>query len=448
MNFKFRNLLRQQFDEIDNSPVILFRIVFGLLIFAESAGAILTSWVKEAFITPAYTFTFIGFEWLQPLPGYGMYFYYGVMAFLGLMVLVGNYYQISIRLFTLLWTLTYLMQKTHYNNHYYLLILICLFMCMIPANSWASIDVKKGRITPSITCPRWCVDIFKIQLWLVFTYASLAKIYPGWLEGDFISLIFSSKSHYPIIGGLLAQLWFQKFIVMGGLFFDLLIVYFLIWKRTRLMAFIAVIFFNLFNSAVFQIGVFPYLMIALCVFFFEPEKIRRKFFKNKPEHEIEETTDGELKHKNKLTLLGLSIYFIIQLILPLRHHLFDGNVFWTEEGHRMSWRMMLRSKSGRIDFLVKNITSDSTWIVEPKLEMTPLQANAMAGKPDMIWQFAQRLKAKYETQGISQVQIFARSRVRLNKSMYHPIVDENQDLSSAKWHHFSHSPWIISPFKD
>ena len=50
-------------------------MAFGLLIAVESFGALLTGWVKRAFIDPEFTFTFIGFEWLQPLPGNGMYWY-------------------------------------------------------------------------------------------------------------------------------------------------------------------------------------------------------------------------------------------------------------------------------------------------------------------------------------------------------------------------------------
>ena len=66
----------------------------------------------------------------------------------------------------------------------------------------------------------------------------------------------------------------------------------------------------------------------------------------------------------------------------------------------------------------------------------------MGGKPDMIWQFSQKLKREYEQMGLTKVEIFARSRVRLNKSKRLPIVDENQDLASTKWEPFRHASWI------
>ena len=178
------------------------------------------------------------------------------MAVLGIMVMLGFYYRASMCLFTLLWSITYVMQKTNYNNHYYMLILICIFMWSIPAHGYASLDIKRNRALVSLTCPRWCISVFKIQMWIIFTYAAVAKIYPGWLEKDFIEIVFLGKRSYPVIGGLLQQDWLQTIVVFGGIAFDLLIIYFLLWNRSRTLAFAVAIFFHLFNSVVFQIGLY------------------------------------------------------------------------------------------------------------------------------------------------------------------------------------------------
>ena len=60
------------FKRIDNSPLIVFRIIFGLLCFLESVGAIFTGWIKRTLVDPEFTFNFIGLDFLQPLPGNGM----------------------------------------------------------------------------------------------------------------------------------------------------------------------------------------------------------------------------------------------------------------------------------------------------------------------------------------------------------------------------------------
>ena len=86
------------FKRTDNSPLIIFRIFLGILISLECYGAILTGWVRRTLIEPEFTFSFIGFEWLQPLPGYGMYLYFFLMGTLGIFIALGYKYRFSIKL--------------------------------------------------------------------------------------------------------------------------------------------------------------------------------------------------------------------------------------------------------------------------------------------------------------------------------------------------------------
>jgi len=443
MSLGQKTLIRQ-FEEVDNAPLILFRMFFGFLLFAESLGAIVTGWVDRTLIEPVFTFNLIGFDWIQPLPGHGMYYYFGLMALCGIAVMIGFYYRFSLSLFTLLWCGVYWMQKTHYNNHYYLLILLCLFMLIVPAHAYASLDARRKNAVVGMTCPRWCIDIFKIHLLIVFTYAALNKLYPGWLDGDFIRIMFKGKRNFWLIGDLLQKDWLQQIVVIGGILFDLTIIYLLLWKRTRWLAFLLSLVFHLFNSAVFQIGIFPYLMLAICVLFFEPETIRKRFFRKKPMVTIRPDLT-QLTAKRKLVVGLFSIYFIIQILLPLRHHLYEGNAFYTEEGHRLSWRMMLRAKSATSTFEVTHAATDSTWVVNQREFLTAGQKRAMSGKPDMIWQFAQRLKQHYANEGLSPVEIRVKTRVSLNGGPMQQIIDPEADLASLKWQSMRHSEWILSP---
>ena len=180
----------QLYKPIDNAPLIIFRIFFGLLLALESFGAIATGWVKRVFIEPEFTFSHIGLEWLQPLPGNGMYFYYIIMGFLGLMVMLGYKYRWSLLAFTILWSGVYFMQKSNYNNHYYLLILISIIMLVLPANKYASLDAKINPEIKSLTMPQWCSWVMIGQVAIMYFFAALAKFYPGWLDGSFPKLLF------------------------------------------------------------------------------------------------------------------------------------------------------------------------------------------------------------------------------------------------------------------
>ena len=104
------------YKQIDNAPLIVFRIFFGLLLAAESFGSIITGWVKDVFIEPELHFQHIGFQCLTPLEGNGMYYYYALMGVFGLLVMFGYKYRWSLSAFTLMWTGVYLMQKSAYNN--------------------------------------------------------------------------------------------------------------------------------------------------------------------------------------------------------------------------------------------------------------------------------------------------------------------------------------------
>ncbi|WP_299249384.1 HTTM domain-containing protein [uncultured Lacinutrix sp.] len=427
------------FKQIDNSALIVFRIIFGLLCFLESVGAIFTGWITRTLVEPKFTFTFLGFGWLQPLPGDWMYVYYVIMGSFGLLIMLGYKYRVSAFLFFLMWSSVYFMQKTSYNNHYYLLVLLSAFMVLLPANKYASLDVKLNPKIKSISMPAWCKWIFVIQLLILYTYASKAKMYPDWLDLTMPRILMQSKVNYPIIGGLLQNDFMPYLVGYGGILFDGLIIPLLLFKQTRKYAFFASIFFHLFNSIVFQVGVFPYLSLAFSLFFFNPETIKNIFLKRKEYYAKAEIIVPS--YRPILVTLG-SLYFIIQILLPIRHHFIEDNVLWTEEGHRMSWRMMLRSKSGQTSFKVVNINTKVETPIKLSAYLTKKQIRLVSSKPDGIWQFAQYLKKEYKSKG-EDIQVFVNAKVSVNSRPFRQLIDPKVDLANVEWNYFTHNDWIL-----
>ncbi|WP_347924200.1 HTTM domain-containing protein [Pontimicrobium sp. SW4] len=433
------------FKPIDNSALIVFRILFGFLISLESFGAIVSGWVHQALVEPKYTFSFIGFEWLQPLPDFWMYVYYAIMGVCGLLVMVGYKYRWSIISFAVLWSGTYFMQKTSYNNHYYLLILLSVFMVVVPANTRLSLDSKNNSSIQSNIMPNWCALIFIIQMWIVYTCASIAKLYPDWLDTSVIEILVKSKKDYFIIGNLLQKKWMHYIIAYFGIIFDLVIVPLLLWKQSRKYAFLVTIVFHLFNSIVFQIGIFPYMSLALCVFFFEPKTIRKIFLKKLKS--IESKKETVFKKSNFIKIVFIS-YFVVQLVLPLRHWVIKGDVLWTEEGHRLSWRMMLRARQGIISFRVIDKENNQAIPIQLDTYLTYKQQRNFATKPDMIWQFSQFIKKIYKEEVNRDVMVFVDCQIKVNGKPFKPFIDPKVDLASVKWNAFKHSPWILPSKQD
>ena len=240
------------FKKIDNSALIVFRILFGLLIFLESVGAIFTGWVKRTLIDPEFTFSFIGLEWLQPLPGNGMYFYFATMGLLGFFVMIGFKYRSSMLVFAILWTGVYFMQKASYNNHYYLLMLLSYLMVFVPANKYASLDVKLNPNSASNTMYNWHKWLLISLMAIAYTFGAINKIYADWLNAIPLEIFMKSKADYYIIGDLLQERWVHYSLSYLGILFDGLIIPLLLFKQTRKIAFYCAIFFHLFNSFKFR----------------------------------------------------------------------------------------------------------------------------------------------------------------------------------------------------
>jgi hypothetical protein len=366
-----------------------------------------------------------------------MIYFYIVMGAFGALVMLGYKYRLAMISYALMWTAVYLMQKTSYNNHYYLLMLLNWVMCFLPANRAFSLDARLNPKIKEAHCPQWCLWFFTLQVTIVYIYASVAKMYPDWVSGEVVSIFFAGKRNYILIGSMLQYSWLIMLISWGGLLFDLLIAPALMWNRTRQVAFLISIFFHLFNSAVFQVGIFPYLGIAFALFFYPPAQIRRLFFRNHAEVKI----PSNHYSTNKWVTAILAIYFLFQIILPLRHWRYEGNVYWTEEGHRLSWRMMLRAKSGNISFRVK--TDSAEWIIPATDYVTNKQASKIATRPDMCWQFVQILKSDLESNGIESPEIYPIGTARLNKRPYAPLYNPNTNLSEVDWEPFQHASWLL-----
>ena len=427
------------FKAIDNSPLVVFRIFFGFLVACESFGAILTGWVKRVLIDPQVTFSFIGFEWLKPLPGFGMYFYFIAMGVFGLAIMLGYRYRIAIISYTILWAGVYFMQKTAYNNHYYLLLLISFLMIFLPSNSYASLDVRQNRIKEENTMPYWISLLFIIQVAIVYVFASIAKFYPDWLDGTFTRNLLADSTNVITLKKLFLQKWFYLFIAYMGIIFDLLIVPLLLFKKTRMLALLASLTFHLFNAIFLEIGIFPFFALTFALFFYEPETIRSVFLRRKTSIE---TDNGHSNYYGKKIVYFLIIpYLIIQLLLPLRHHFIEGDVLWTEEGHRLSWRMMLRERNGFIHIRIKDLKTGEESLYDYRKNLTDKQIQNLATKPDFIWQYCQYIKEEFNGKDIA---IFINCKNSINRKEYKTLIDPKFDMAKAKWDYFRHNEWLLN----
>ncbi len=436
---RFRNYW---FTPVNNSPLVVFRILFGAIMFMEFGGSLTNGWVTQVYVKAPFRFTFIGFEFLNNMQGEMMYVYFLVAAIFSILVSIGLFYRPSMIIVALMWSAVYFSQKAHYNNHYYLMVLLCWLMVLMPANRRASMDVRLGLVKPANTCYRWQIQIFIAQIAIVYTYASIAKMYGDWLKGIPVRIWFSRRTGTPLVGPLFGKESFIYFIAYTGIIFDMLVVPALLWKKTRNLAVAAMLMFHFFNGTVFGIGVFPFLAMSLNVFFYPGTTFDNVLGKAPSPYDYKAASLS----KQKFVIFVMCTFLIWQALTPLRHHFYKGDVTWTEEGHRMSWRMMLRTKSGHALFKIRDKSTDSVWYNQPLDTLLRYQAGDLGNKPDFIWQYAQILKKKYAEQGID-VAVYSNCRSGLNGRKRQYIVDPDVDLAAEKWKPFSHHDWIIIDYK-
>jgi len=417
----------------------------------------INGWIKSLYIEPKFHFTYYGFSWIKDLGDF-TYILFVICGLSSLFIALGYKYRISIIIFFLSFSYIELIDKTTYLNHYYFISCLSFLMCFLPLNSTYSLDNYLGNKSPT-KVPKWTIDSIKFFVCIIYFYAGLAKINSDWLfKAMPLSIWLPSKYDLPIIGNsLMQQEWVHYLMSWGGMFYDLLIPFLLLNKKTRSYAFVLVVFFHVFTRVLFPIGMFPYIMIIISLIFFDNKthhkilsyvKIITDYFRKVLSLPL--PLNLILKEKklssNNYSLFIVLLFFLFQLLLPLRSFLYPGELFWKEQGYRFSWRVMLIEKMGYTVFKIKNSVTGSYFYVDNQDFLTPFQEKQMSFQPDFILEYAHHLGSHFEKMGHQNIEVYADSHVSLNGRRSARFINQEIDLLTQKRSLKNYS-WIL-PFKD
>jgi len=423
-------------------PLVTLRIAYGLLMLISTVRFVAMGWVEDHFIAPQLHFKYYGFEWVEPLGPLAMYLIHGVMILACLGIILGLRYRLSALLFALLFTYCELIDITYYLNHYYFISLFSFLMVLIPAHRCASLDVQLGWVAARNEAPRWALITPMLQIALVYFYAGIAKVNYAWLiEALPLKIWLPAHSHLPLIGWALRYEWTAYAFSWFGMLYDTFIVFFLLWRPTRPWAYLGVIAFHLMTGLLFQIGMFPLVMIALTLVFFSP-RWHRRWLEQVGVLQDQATPEAQLAagsrpllqrtFTRRLLLPLLGLYFVFQLLFPWRYLLYPGSLFWREEGYRFSWRVMLMEKAGTATFYVKDSATGREGVVHNRAFLNPHQEKQMAFQPDLILQYAHWLAEHYDAQGLSEPEVRAEVYVTLNGRPSQLLIDPEVNLAEVQ----------------
>lgn len=452
-----RTLLRKSVADYldqttDAAPLAVFRICFGVLIFLSLVRFAAYGWIDKFYIQPEFFFSYYGFEWVKPvgLATYGLFALCGLAA---LGVALGYRYRISAILLFSSFTYIELMDKTTYLNHYYFISLLSFLLIFIPAGVYFSADALRRPKAAYQQVPKWSMDALKLMLTIVYFYAGLAKLNSDWLlEAMPLKIWLPARYHLPLIGGLLQQEWAHYAFSWAGALYDLCIPFFLWYRPTRRFAFAAVVGFHLLTRLLFPIGMFPYIMIVSTLIFFDVDfhrnLLRRlQSWLHIPNQAFAAQRALQLpKWRNQLVALGFGSFFAVQLLFPFRYVLYPGELFWTEEGYRFSWRVMLMEKAGYAQFRIVDSATGASFAVDNRAYLHPIQEKQMATQPDFILEFAHFLAEEYRQQGVTEPEVYVESYVALNGRRSRAYIDPTVNLAAVKASILP-KDWIL-PFHD
>lgn len=433
------------------APLVVFRIVFALMLLGGTIRFWAKGWIEALYLRPTFFFSYYGFEWVKPLGGY-TYLLFALCALSALMVALGLFYRLAAVLLFLSFTYIELMDKTTYLNHYYFVSVICFLLIFLPAHAGFSLDAwRKGRSFSRV--PRFTIDLLRLMMAILYVFAGLAKVNSDWLlQAQPLRTWLPAKNDLPLLGPLFNEVWVAYLFSWASCLYDLTIPFWLSWKKSRPWAFAAVIVFHVLTALLFPIGMFPYIMIVSALVFF-PASFHnslinglRSIFGFRKQPQQAPATFAYAKNSFRWLKTGALLFLVLQLLLPFRYALYPGELFWTEEGYRFSWRVMLMEKTGYTLFTVREPATGRQLQVDNRDYLTPLQEKQMSFQPDMILEFARHLAADFREKGWKEPAVFAESYVTLNGRPSRLFIDPAVNLAAEK-ESFQPKKWVL-PFND
>ena len=425
-------------EPVSSAPLATFRVLFGLAMAYGTLRFWSLGWIEDHFMNTRVQFKYYGFEWVGLLPPEGMYILYGGMFAGAVGLTLGLWYRFSALLFFFTFTYAELIDLTYYLNHYYFVSLVSFLLVWVPAQRRFSLDCLRRPGLAVREVPRWTIFVFQVQIALVYVYAGLAKINSSWLiEAMPLRIWLPAQSGLPLIGPLFEWPALPWVFAWAGMLYDTTIVFWLCRAKSRPWAYASVLVFHGLTAALFQIGIFPLVMVVATWVYFPPgfhEDLIRRVQTTVYRVDIPAAASATPATPGRALAVSLFLFLYLgfQVLFPWRYLLYPGDVFWTEEGYRFSWRVMLMEKAGTATFYIKDRRSGREGIVDNSEFLRPHQEKQMAMQPDLILQYARFLERHYEKRGMYKPTVRVEAYVTLNAKPSRLLIDPQLDLTSVR----------------
>jgi len=447
-------------SEVSAQSMAIFRITIAIILLFE--GFRLLKFSEFYFITPEYLFKWHFFQWIPEASALTYMLLSYSLIFFAAMLFIGLFFRVFTILSFIVYAYFFLLEPSYFTNSIYLLLLLLFLLCFTNFDNYLSINqlIKKGSIFYDSKIPKWQINVFIVQFFLVFFYSGLAKIDVDWISAQtMLSIIknFELTFFKNLIGEQLLAIIITYFLLLYGLSIG-----FLLWiKKTRIYGIALLLLVQLLSIIFLNTGMSPYLFLTAILLYINPDvvnkigahlKSRRKLYeliylKHIVSEEAILMTQNNKESIQKPFKWFLLLFFSIQVCLPLQHYFIKGNANYTGEGLPFSWRMNSCYKTiVMFKILVKNKNTGESYAC--KIKNNKQQLIHILYQPTQLKSLAHFI-AKNKFKEIPSTDLFVSFLIggSLNGHPADLLIDYEKNLLEEKRTLLKHNSWIKHKIK-
>lgn len=439
------------FRDVPIDFLVVYRIGFGLVMFWWACEYLRYGAPFYNYTTTPYQFSYYGFSWVKPwdfaltvagMTFDGMTLHFIALAALSLMIAFGAWFRIAAALFGLGYAYWFLLDKCFYLNHYYLGAILSLMMPMLPAHRAFSIDAWRRPKLRSQTVPAWTLWLLRFQFGVPYFFGGIAKINSDWLRGQPMRTTLAYMTDHPWVASFpFDREVLVQFICWGGLVFDLAIVPLLLCRRTRVLGYVLACMFHISNHFMWNIGIFPWLMIVATTVYFDPGWPRRLV--GRPMAAWRDSTDAVKFTLSRRLVAGLLLSWLsVQVLVPMRVFVMPGNPSWSEYTHHFSWHMLLRAKMTGLRVYGTDPKTGRSGTIDLRDYMSQRQLRVVGRDPRMIHQLCLLISEDLQSKGYGGIELRVLALASLNGRKPQLLIDPTVDLANEP-RNLSYPEWIV-----
>jgi vitamin K-dependent gamma-carboxylase len=245
------------FEPVAPHSLAALRIFWGFVMLYEMSTYMNFRYSKTRayLVDPAYMFKYWAFEWVPrlTLPEYEIFF--PAMCVLAVCFCIGLFYRVAAVGFFVGFMFLYFQDMGLYLNHFYLIIVLSFAFCFLPVNQFYAVDALIGVAPLRASTPYWTVWFTRFLISNVYVWAGIAKMNEDWIRCEPLAKwVPAARILPPLLWFDMA--WVQQtremacFMSWGGLLLDTFVPFFLAYKPTRFLAFMATMVFHAMNKLV------------------------------------------------------------------------------------------------------------------------------------------------------------------------------------------------------